>query len=122
VVLYTAYLGKYMSSWWLSGRAYFKLESNTSVTALLQARYYIATRDDYWGIRFNYGISPDERTNALSAVAVVSLKSSGVRLEYSRQIDSRIVVNGAAMYNNMEWTANRYRNVFSGELILSYQF
>ncbi len=122
VVLYTAYLGKYMSNWWLSGRAYFKLESNTSVTALLQARYYIATRDDYWGLRLNYGISPDERTNALSTVAVARLKSSGVRLEYSKQIYSRFVVNGAAMYNNTEWTANRYRNVFSGELILSYQF
>ncbi|MBP1641213.1 MAG: yaiO [Bacteroidetes bacterium] len=122
VVLYTAYLGKYMSNWWLSGRTYFKLERNTSVTALLQARYYTATRDDYWGVRLNYGISPDERTNALSTVAVARLKSSGVRLEYSKQIYSRFVVNGAVMYNNTEWTANRYRNVFSGELILSYQF
>jgi YaiO family outer membrane protein len=120
VVIYTAYLGKYMGNWWVSGRGYFKLQGNTSLTLLAQTRYYYASRDDYWGLRLNYGISPDERSTVLTAVA--SLTSTGVRLEYSRQMSSRFTLNVAAMYNNTEWTANRYRNVFSGEAIVSYRF
>jgi len=118
--IYTAYLGKYMGNWWLSGRSYFKLQNNTSFTLLLQTRYYYASRDDYWGLRVNYGISPDERSTVLTAAA--SLKSTGVRLEYSRQLSACFTLNVAAMYNNTEWTMGRYRNVFSGEAIVSYRF
>jgi len=119
-MVYTAYVGKYMGNWWFSGRSYFKLQNNTSFTLLMQARYYYASRDDYWGVRLNYGISPDERSTVLTAVS--SLTSTGVRVEYSRQLSSCFTLNLAAMYNNTEWTTNRYRNVFSGEAIISYRF
>lgn len=120
-MVYTAYLGKYLGNWWLSGRSYFKLNGNTSLTALLQARYYFASRDDYWGVRLNYGVSPDERTNVLTTVTP-TLKSSGIRLEYSKQLWSSFTISGAFTYSNTEWMSKRYRNVYSGEIICSYQF
>jgi Putative Zn-dependent protease, contains TPR repeats len=120
-MVYTAYLGKYLGNWWLSGRSYFKLNGNTSLTALLQARYYFASRDDYWGVRLNYGVSPDERTNVLTTVTT-TLKSSGIRLEYSKLLWSSFAISGAFTYSNTEWMSKHYRNVYSGEIVCSYQF
>lgn len=65
---YTAYLGKYYKSWLFGIRTYLTPGTYTSTVSAsynVSARYYFGSADDLVGMNIGYGISPDDRLNAI---------------------------------------------------------
>lgn len=66
--VYTGYLGKYYKSWLFGARTYITPSNFTSTVSSsynISARYYYASADDMLGFNVGYGISPDDRFNAI---------------------------------------------------------
>ncbi|MFW2477992.1 MAG: YaiO family outer membrane beta-barrel protein [Sediminibacterium sp.] len=66
--VYTGYLGKYYKSWLFGARTYITPSTFTSTVSSsynISARYYYASADDMLGFNVGYGISPDDRFNAI---------------------------------------------------------
>lgn len=60
--IYTAYLGKYYSSFLFGARAYLSpVANNMTQSYMVMARYYYGGIDNYVGIMAGAGLSPDDR-------------------------------------------------------------
>ena len=107
IFIYTASLGKYFGNNWACVRT-FVTPSNigTSVSGMLLLRKYFADADNYVGVRFKYGFSPDDRTKDLGKYILV--KSYAGRIEWSKKFKDFWIMNIAFMYDNDAFFKDTY--------------
>lgn len=118
-LIYTASATKYFSKYMLGGRIYVTPQSNaTAVSGLLNFRYY-SSNENYVGLRLKYGISPD---NSSLNVNSKLMQSNGIEGEYSELINKRWEFKLFYGFETNEWQPNRFRDAFTGQVILSYLF
>ncbi|MGJ7031738.1 YaiO family outer membrane beta-barrel protein [Niabella hirudinis] len=99
--VYTAYLGKYYSSFLFGARAYFvpSKTSKNSVSYNLLGRYYFGGADDYIGLNLGTGISPDERYLNPQLNIAYPLKTYKAALDFRHAFKLNIVTLSASLIN-----------------------
>ncbi|MCK9404650.1 MAG: YaiO family outer membrane beta-barrel protein [Chitinophagaceae bacterium] len=105
-LIYTASLGKYYKSWLLSGRTYLTPSNFTktvSASYSLSARYYYGSADDLIGATIGYGISPDDRLNAIQLDNTLRLISYKAGIVFKRKIAKFSVLTMDASWYNQEY-------------------
>lgn len=123
VVIYTASLGKYWGNWYANGRLFLSDKSTgsgLSSTGLLEVRRYFSRKENFCGLKVNYGYSPDDASRVVNTTSY--LKSWGVRAEYNQLFWSNWIYNVAAMYQREEWQSGHYRNIYTIQAGISYLF
>ncbi|MDP1764679.1 MAG: YaiO family outer membrane beta-barrel protein [Sediminibacterium sp.] len=106
ILIYTASLGKYYKSWLLSGRTYLTPSNFTktvSASYSLSARYYYGSSDDLIGATIGYGISPDDRLNAIQLDNTLRLISYKAGIVFKRKIAKFSVLTMDASWYNQEY-------------------
>lgn len=104
--IYTTYLGKYYKSWLFSARAYITPSDYTKTVSAsynASARYYYGSADDLVGATIGYGISPDDRSNAIQLDNPVKLTSYRVGLFYKKKIAKMNVLSLDVTWFNQEY-------------------
>lgn len=113
--IYTAYLGKYLSSWLLGARTYITPSNyvqQVSVTYNLLARYYFGGADDYFGFVGGYGISPDDRYNniLLNGTPLNSFKLGTV---YKKKLNPHNILTTDLTWFNQEYLPGTKGNQYT---------
>ncbi len=104
--IYTGYIGKYYRSWLFGARTYitpstFTKTVSASYTAL--GRYYFGGADDYFGFNVGYGLSPDDRFNAIQLDNPVNLISYKAGLSFKKKISTFSVISVDGSWFNQEY-------------------
>ncbi|MFW6101563.1 MAG: YaiO family outer membrane beta-barrel protein, partial [Bacteroidota bacterium] len=122
IFFYTGSLGWYYHKYWFALRAYITPEEKaTGHTYTFRARRYLATSDDYVGVKLEYGTSPESLAYVIDFAEINRLKTMGVHLEYQENIKHWIFKLGL-IYRNEEFQDNNFRDHISTELRIMYQF
>jgi tetratricopeptide (TPR) repeat protein len=112
-LLYSAYVGNYFRNYWFSARAYYtpqsdlKNNSGNSITKdasfsyVVNVRYYIPDADNYIGVKFGRGRSPDV-PSAATLNPTTLLKSYTGGIELQRAAFGRWLVKGEVSYTKEE--------------------
>lgn len=123
VFIYTASVGKYIGNYWLSARTFITPSKiGTSVSGSLAGRKYFSDKDNYLGLRFSYGTSPDDRKDLLTSVSVLHVKSESMRLEWNKKFNQVWILNVAAIYENEEYFPSKFRYILTGDITISRSF
>jgi len=128
-LLYTGYIGNYFRNYWFGLRGYYTpksdLKSNdgslvttkdASLSLVLNVRYYISDADNYFGVRFNRGRSPDvpsaatvdPTTAEIGFIETIPLKSYSGTVELQRNAFGKWLVKGEVGYAKEEVARDRY--------------
>lgn len=113
--IYTAYLGKYYKSWLFGVRTYLTPSSTVSAVSSsynASARYYYGSADDVIGFNVGYGISPDDRLNAIQLDNPVKLTSYKAGLSFKRKVSRFNVLTMDASYYNQEYLPDTKGNQY----------
>ena len=129
VLMYTATLGKYIKSYWLSARAFVTPDgSGTSTSALFQARRYFSNATHFLGISGGFGFSPEFRNlqsnEGLSTREIYRLKSNRVGLMYQHPFNSSWQLTGTFDYARQEFIfdTGNYVGIWSAGVWVRYSF
>ncbi len=123
VTIYTGSLGKYWKNYWFSIRSYITpYGSKASFTEAFQARRYFGDRENYWGLQYIHGSSPDEIHQFIDNADKLRLKSDKVRLTYNHRFAMFWIyqINGA--YEREEYYPSLFKNKYTIELMLERFF
>lgn len=104
--IYTAYLGKYYKSWLLSVRTYLTPSTFTKTVSAsynASARYYYGSADDLVGLVLGYGISPDDRSNAILLDNPAKLTTYKIGLSFKKKVARMNVLSLDANWFNQEY-------------------
>lgn len=119
--IYTASLGYYPGNWWLSLRGYaVPTDGNMNPSALLFARRYFRTSDEYAGILAGYGaIIPQQ----LTAVDYARLESFRFGFQWQWRIMRRTYFTGIVAISSEDYTfqQNIFRHSFQGGLFYRFK-
>ncbi|MGM0531296.1 MAG: YaiO family outer membrane beta-barrel protein [Bacteroidota bacterium] len=122
IFFYTGSLGLYYRKYWFALRTYITpQERATGHTYTLRARRYLATSDDYVGLKLEYGTSPESLDYVVDFSEVNQLNTKGIHLEYQKNIKHWLIKLGL-IYRNEEFKDNNFRDHISTELRVMYQF
>lgn len=113
--IYTGYLGKYYKSWLFGLRTYLTPSTyiNTvSASYTVSARYYYGGADDVIGFNVGYGISPDDRFNAIQLDSKVKLVSYKAGLSFKKKIGRLSVISADGSWFNQEYLPNTKGNQY----------
>ncbi len=118
--IYTLYLGKYYKSWLFGARTYLTPgNSNVSQSYNASARYYFGGADDFIAANIGYGISPDERSQAILLNSNYKLKSVRSSVSYKKTFNLLNVFGLSAGWVHQEYLPNTKGNQF--DIGISYQ-
>ncbi len=87
--VYTGYIGKYYKSWLFGARTYITPSTFTSTVSSsynISARYYYSSADDMLGLNIGYGISPDDRFNAIQINGNTKLVSYKAGIMFRKKV------------------------------------
>lgn len=86
VTIYTGSVGKYWGNFWFSFREYITPSSgSTSFTEILQARRYFGDPENYIGLQYSHGSSPDDIQTYLRNAYGLSLPSDKIKLSLNHR-------------------------------------
>ena len=103
--IYTGYLGKYYKSWLFGARTYITpsdYTSSVSASYSMSATYYFDTADDLLGGSIGYGLSPDDRYNAIQ-LGLNKLTTYKAGIFYKKKISRMSVLSLNASWANQEY-------------------
>lgn len=114
--IYTAYIGKYYSSFLFGARAYFvpSKTSKSSASYNLLGRYYFGSADDFIGLNLGTGISPDERYLNPQLNAAYPLKTYKATLDLRHAFQLNIVSLSASLINQEYMPDTRGNQIQAG--------
>ncbi len=113
--VYTGYIGKYYKSWLFGARTYITPSTFTSTVSSsynLSARYYYASADDMLGFNVGYGISPDDRFNAIQINGNTKLISYKAGAIFRKKIARLNVFTIDASWFNQEYLPKTIGNQY----------
>ncbi len=122
LLFYTASVGKYYRNYWFSFRAFVApREGSVDQSYILSARRYLASNEDYLGMKLEYGSSPENIIFLNTLPEVVNFRTLGVRFTYQKNWNNWLIRLGIG-YKNQEYKKNAIRNNVNTEIHLIYQF
>jgi YaiO family outer membrane protein len=123
--IYTAYVGKYYKSWLFGARTYITPSIYTSTVSSsynLSARYYYGSADDMIGGNIGYGISPDDRFNAIQLNGTQQLTSYRAGLSFRKKVGRMNVFTADATWFNQEYLPKTIGNQYQFSVAWLYRF
>ena len=123
VTIYTGSLGKYWKKYWFSIRAYVTPSGGrTSFTEVFQTRRYFGDRENYLGLQYSHGSSPDDIHKFLDNADKLRLKSDKVKLTYNRRFAVFWIYQICGAYEREEYYPTLFRNKYTIDLTLERIF
>lgn len=127
IIIYTAYLGKYVKNWLFSERLYMvpsDYSKTISASFSLAASYYIGgtSSDDVVGGTIGYGISPDDRANNIQLNTPERLSSYKMGLFYKRKISKFDVFSISQGLSVTEYIPGTHGNEFQFGIGVTHRF
>ncbi len=127
IIIYTAYLGKYVKNWLFSERLYMvpsDYSKTISASFSLAASYYIGgtSSDDVVGGTIGYGISPDDRANNIQLNTPERLGSYKMGLFYKRKISKFDVFSISQGLAVTEYLPGTHGNEFQFGIGVTHRF
>ena len=128
-LLYSGYIGNYFRNYWFGLRGYYTPKSelenregtvvttkDASLSLVLNIRYYISDADNYFGVRFNRGRSPDNPSAAvvdpttaeIGFLETFPLKSYSGGVELQRNAFGKWLIKGEVAYAKEEVARDRF--------------
>lgn len=119
--IYTAQLGRYFPTYWLSARVYMSsLENTTPFTGLLTARRYIQNEDHYATLYLGSGATP-LKVNSL--VEVQRLNASWIGIDYQHPLQNRLwLIRSSVEFQQEEYPEVRITDRLSFTIHLERRF
>ncbi len=118
-LFYTGSVGKYYANMWFSLRPYiFPGDNGWSGSWYINARKYFSSADDYAGIIFGFGFSPDDTFSDLADR--LYLNTTNIGAELSKSIGTAFLLRGSLRYEYEEYRVNEFRNRWVFSLGLRY--
>ena len=122
VVIYTGHIAKYIGNYWIAFRPYIVPDSGkVSISGLLTVRRYFASANDYIGLQFGYGTSPDDRYRMLTGQNL-RLAGYNTRISYNHIFNKRWIFNVSGAYANEEYITSQYRSDITFDVGFNYLF
>jgi YaiO family outer membrane protein len=95
--VYTLSVSKYYGNWLLTSRGYFTPAlPGTSQSMQFQARRYLKSRTDYWGVRYGLGATP---VGVVTISDIQVLRSSSLAAEFTHRLGRRFNWLGRTGYS-----------------------
>jgi YaiO family outer membrane protein len=113
--IYTGYIGKYYKSWLFGARTYITPSDYTSTLSAsysLLATYYFGSAEDLIGATIGYGISPDDRYNAIQLGLFNKLTTYKAGLFFKKKISKENVLSATASWYNQEYLPQTIGNQY----------
>jgi len=123
--LYTAYVGKYLKNWLLGARTYIIPSNYTSKAGFVysaMARYYFGGAYDFIGFTAGYGISPDDRYNAVLLDNRANLAAYKAGLLYRKTIGKMNVLSVDFNWVNQEYLPQTKGNQYQAGVSWMFRF
>lgn len=111
-LIYTAYIGKYISNWLLGARTYLSGGSTSiSQSYNINARYYYGSgADDFIFVNVGTGISPDERANNIQLNSKTKLSTTRASATWRFSVAKYHVFNLGLSWLKTEYLPNTIGN------------
>lgn len=123
VDIYTATFGKYVGNYWISLRSYVTPDPDgTSVSGALSVRHYFSDSEDYIGLKFSYGVSPDDNRKPIDSEKNLTLKTRSVRAEYNHIFKKIWIVSAGFNLGNEQLQPGDYSGYYSFDIGFSRLF
>lgn len=107
VTIYTGSIGKYYGNYWFSFREFVTPSGKGgSFTEILQARRYFSNADNYVGVQYSHGSSPDDIQTFLLSAYNLKLPSDKVKLSYSHRFGLVWIGSASAAYEKEVYSMN----------------
>ena len=122
--VYTAYVGKYYKSWLFGARTYVTPSTyvNTpSASYNVIANYYYGSADDVIAFSAGYGISPDDRYNAIQ-IFTAKLKTYKAGITFRKKVSKMNVLSADANWLNQEYLPDTKGNQYQIGLAWLHRF
>ncbi len=123
VTIYTGSVGKYWGNYWFSFREFITPSGKrASFTEILQARRYFNDAENYLGLQYSHGSSPDDIHTFLVNADKLRLKSDRVKLTYNHRFALVWVGAVSGAYEREEYFPALFRNRYTIDLSLQRIF
>jgi YaiO family outer membrane protein len=105
VIIYTGSAGKYYGNYWFSFRQFITPSGKGgSYTEIFQVRRYFSNADNYVGLQYSHGSSPDDIQTYLLSAYNLRLPSNKVKLSYNHRFALVWVGSVSAAYEKNIYT------------------
>jgi YaiO family outer membrane protein len=102
--MYTASVGKYYQNFWFNLRTFLTpSDRNISHSYSGTVRYYTKGANDYLGVHFGTGISPEENRSNLLEGSLYKMKTFKLGADYNFSVHKRNLFSISATYFNQEY-------------------
>ncbi|HEY4789174.1 MAG TPA: YaiO family outer membrane beta-barrel protein [Bacteroidales bacterium] len=123
VTIYTGSVGKYWGNYWFSFREFVTPSGKrASFTEIFQARRYFNDAENYIGLQYSHGSSPDDIHTYLANVDKLRLQSDRVRVTYNHRFKMFWVGAISGAYEREEDFPTLFRNRYTIDISLQRIF
>jgi YaiO family outer membrane protein len=123
VMIYTGSIAKYWKDYWFSARPFITPSGNrVSYTGVFQVRRYFGDPENYLGLQYCYGSSPDDIHTFLSNADKLRLNSNQVKITVNHRFARVWIWAVAGAYEREEYYPSLYRNKYTIDLSLKRIF
>ncbi|HET9570857.1 MAG TPA: YaiO family outer membrane beta-barrel protein [Bacteroidales bacterium] len=120
-IILTGHLEHYISKYWISYRPFLvKMNNGNAMSLLTDFRRYEKNGQNYWGLEFGIGNSPDDHNSLTQNGTYNVLNAYRIKLNRNFLIRNVSIVRLGFGYNLEEFQKDDYRNRY--ELGLIYRF
>ncbi|MFC1729729.1 YaiO family outer membrane beta-barrel protein [candidate division KSB1 bacterium] len=123
IIIYTASVGYYYRSYWISFRPYITPETlGISQSYNLEIRKYLKSADNYFSLSLGIGNSPDEPSNYTKEFEDYKLSKKKIRIAFQKLLFKRMVSELTFSYEYEEYKEKKFRDIWAGSLRFKYLF
>ncbi|MER2999493.1 YaiO family outer membrane beta-barrel protein [Pontibacter populi] len=120
---YTIATGKYIGNFWLNGRVYLTQGNDNLANAYsLTTRYYLKGADNYASVILGWGISPDDRAQAVRLNTASKLNAFKAGAGYRFTVAARHVIGINGTYENVEYLPDTRGNQLNVSTLYQFRF
>ncbi|MEJ8757203.1 YaiO family outer membrane beta-barrel protein [Pontibacter sp. H259] len=123
VWVYTFGAGKYIGNFWFNGRMYFTQGNDDLANAYsLTTRYYLKRADNYASVILGWGVSPDDRAQAVRLNTTSKLNTFKAGAGYRFTLNTRHVLGINGTYENVEYLPDTKGNQVNISTLYQFRF
>jgi len=120
---YTFSVGKYIQNFWINGRTYLTQGNNSVANAYsLTTRYYLKGADTYASFIVGWGVSPDDRSQAVRLNNSEKLQSFRIGGGYRFAVSKRHIFSLNGTYENVEYLPETKGNQLNISTLYQFRF
>ncbi|NDK55385.1 YaiO family outer membrane beta-barrel protein [Pontibacter fetidus] len=120
---YTLAAGKYVGNFWVNGRVYLTEGTSRLANAYsLTTRYYLKSADNYVSAIVGWGVSPDDRAQAIRLNTASNLKTFKAGAGYRFTLATRHVLGINGVYENVEYQPETKGNQLQISTLYQFRF